>query len=333
MQPLPLDEETLFSSFFGKESSSELESPSYLESPSTGFEDLFAESETPNGVPQEPLLPLLYLSSFQTVPAVQTDLVVYSPGSGEEEEEELVTTQSKKKTTQKKRNSSTNQKQSKRPPKKQKVESEFIRSLHGLTSDQLVEYEQTHNLTPDQQRELKNWTRKIRNRESALLSRQRKKTYQEELEQRIEYLKKENSRLERETIKLEAQNSVLKSEFLEFQKMISSSTFLSKMFSQKVQSSRLQNISSSYPRQNAVLQNAATPVNDLRLQYDSVLQNIASAGVPAALDVNKMTKARLDASALLYLCIMLHSYAQYYASLPNKPLLESESNALPITVQ
>lgn len=307
--PVPLDEQTLLS-FFGTESSSELESPPYLDGTTPSFEDLLAET-----TPTEPLFPSLDLSSLpvhQTQPS--------SPSESEEQELQEIN-QTK---TPKKRNTATNQKQNKRPLKKQKVESEFIRSLQGLTSDQLIEYEQTHSLNAVQQRELKNWIRKIKNRESALFSRQRKKSYQEELEQRIEFLKKENARLERETLKLEAQNSVLKSEFVEFQKMISSSTFLSKMFSQSnMQHPHLQNI--SYP-----LQNAAT-TNDLRLQFDSVLQNIAES--PAGLDTDKMSNAQLDAYSFLYMCIMLYSYAQHYASLTNKPVLENDSNSMPIAVQ
>jgi len=65
---------------------------------------------------------------------------------------------------QKKRSSSvTENSHSTRPKKKQKVdESEFLQQLKGLTSEQLIKFRKSHDLTDIQERELKVHTRKIK---------------------------------------------------------------------------------------------------------------------------------------------------------------------------
>jgi len=64
-----------------------------------------------------------------------------------------------------------------RPTKKQKQEvvqvdgKQFIKQFKGMTSDELINYRQNHNLSNTQEKELKSHTRKIKNRESAIQSR------------------------------------------------------------------------------------------------------------------------------------------------------------------
>jgi len=89
-----------------------------------------------------------------------------------------------------------------------------------MTSDELINYRQNHNLSNTQEKELKSHTRKIKNRESAIQSRQRRKAHQDELEDKMKLLAVENKHLEKEVIKLEAQNEILKKELREFQQMV-----------------------------------------------------------------------------------------------------------------
>jgi len=113
-----------------------------------------------------------------------------------------------------------------RPTKKQKQEvvqvdgKQFIKQFKGMTSDELINYRQNHNLSNTQEKELKSHTRKIKNRESAIQSRQRRKAHQDELEDKMKHLAVENKHLEKEVIKLEAQNEILKKELREFQQMV-----------------------------------------------------------------------------------------------------------------
>eukprot|EP01088_Endostelium_zonatum_P003423 TRINITY_DN14633_c0_g1_i1.p1 TRINITY_DN14633_c0_g1~~TRINITY_DN14633_c0_g1_i1.p1 ORF type:complete len:296 (-),score=74.26 TRINITY_DN14633_c0_g1_i1:186-1073(-) len=134
-----------------------------------------------------------------------------------------------KKTEQKKTNA--------RPTKKQKQEvvevdgKQFIKQFKGMTSDELINYRQNHNLSNTQEKELKSHTRKIKNRESAIQSRQRRKAHQDELEDKMKHLAVENKHLEKEVIKLEAQNEILKKELREFQQMVQQIPGLASLYS------------------------------------------------------------------------------------------------------
>eukprot|EP01089_Gocevia_fonbrunei_P022311 TRINITY_DN8988_c0_g1_i1.p1 TRINITY_DN8988_c0_g1~~TRINITY_DN8988_c0_g1_i1.p1 ORF type:complete len:361 (-),score=64.78 TRINITY_DN8988_c0_g1_i1:215-1297(-) len=212
--------------------------------------------------------------------------------------------------TTKKRTAPATKKPSKRPRKKQKVESDFIGSLEGMTSDELILYRKSHSLTSGQERELKNHTRKIKNRESAILSRQRRKAYQDELEDKMKQLEVDNKDLEKQLLKLEAQNEVLKSEFLEFQKMISNSTGLSNLFNNGM---------------NPTLQYAENPA----------LQNgePATAPAPASPEEGSNKKTKEDSLALVYLMIVLHSFASHFNPEGNvlaKNLLADSTNVIAV---
>jgi len=120
----------------------------------------------------------------------------------------------------KKRNSK--KAQDARPGKKQKVDNltPFIRSLKGMDSMQLEEYASTRSLTAQQQAELKDWIRKIKNRESASNSRKNRKSHQQILEARLEDLDIRNEELQEEIKELEIENRVLRGELTQFRALI-----------------------------------------------------------------------------------------------------------------
>lgn len=127
--------------------------------------------------------------------------------------------------TEKKRNPQ-NKKRNPRVPKKQKVEettSTFIQTLKGLNSAELEAYASTHALTSQQQAELKEWIRKIKNRESASNSRKNRKNHQQILESQLEYLDTNNTRLQEEIKELEIENRVLRNELVQFRTLIEQS--------------------------------------------------------------------------------------------------------------
>jgi len=72
--------------------------------------------------------------------------------------------------------------------------------------------------------------RMIKNRESAQLSRERRKIYQETLERAFAAESTRNAELKQQIIELEAENKVLQREFLEFKTLIENSN-LGKAFS------------------------------------------------------------------------------------------------------
>lgn len=122
--------------------------------------------------------------------------------------------------------SSSKEKKAARAAKKQKLEpqpSDFIGSLRGMNSAQLEQYAETQPLTEAQQTELKEWIRKIKNRESASLSRQNRKNHQQELEIQIEGLDTSNSRLREQITELQIENRVLKKELDDFKTLIEKS--------------------------------------------------------------------------------------------------------------
>jgi len=137
----------------------------------------------------------------------------------------------KQKDTPKKRTPAA-RKNSKRPTKKQKVEvkTSFIASLKGLSSAELEKLAETRPLSPKEQSDLKKYIRMIKNRESAQLSRERRKIYQETLERALAAEGSRNSSLKQQIIELEAENKVLQREFLEFKNLIENSN-LGKAFS------------------------------------------------------------------------------------------------------
>jgi len=125
----------------------------------------------------------------------------------------------------------TERKNSKRPTKKQKVEkTSFIASLKGLTSTELEQMAETQPLSAKEQSDLKKYIRMIKNRESAQLSRERRKIYQDTLERALATESARNASLKQQIIELEAENKVLQREFLEFKSLIENSN-LGKAFS------------------------------------------------------------------------------------------------------
>jgi len=122
-------------------------------------------------------------------------------------------------------------KNSKRPTKKQKVEkTSFIASLKGMSSTELEQLAETKPLTAKEQNDLKKYIRMIKNRESAQLSRERRKIYQDTLERALATESERHSSLKQQIIELEAENKVLQREFLEFKNLIENSN-LGKAFS------------------------------------------------------------------------------------------------------
>ncbi|KAL6047029.1 hypothetical protein QOT17_021870 [Balamuthia mandrillaris] len=107
-------------------------------------------------------------------------------------------------------------KPSTRPTKKPKVEpsgaadpsSPFLQSLVGLSSTQLMEYAKNNPLTPQQKLEMKKQIRMMKNRESAQLSRERRKEHQKELEDIIDRETQRHVVLSEQLIELQAENRV-----------------------------------------------------------------------------------------------------------------------------
>eukprot|EP00005_Dracoamoeba_jomungandri_P002575 CAMPEP_0174255098 /NCGR_PEP_ID=MMETSP0439-20130205/4431_1 /TAXON_ID=0 /ORGANISM="Stereomyxa ramosa, Strain Chinc5" /LENGTH=296 /DNA_ID=CAMNT_0015337111 /DNA_START=21 /DNA_END=911 /DNA_ORIENTATION=- len=108
-------------------------------------------------------------------------------------------------------------------PKRKLLDEPFIRSLKGLDSAQLTEYESKNILTEQQQIQLKSYIRVIKNRESAQLSRERRKQYHEELLVSFDEESNRNGILKENLTSLTAENKVLKEEFLKFQQLMQNS--------------------------------------------------------------------------------------------------------------
>jgi len=121
----------------------------------------------------------------------------------------------------------TKRKTSKRPAKKQKKssgDSSFILSLKGMNSAELEHYASTHSLALKEQTELKKYIRAIKNRESAQLSRERRKDYQKTLEHTLEDQTGKSADLQRKITELEVENKVLRNEYLQFKQLIEDSS-------------------------------------------------------------------------------------------------------------
>jgi len=100
--------------------------------------------------------------------------------------------------------------------------------LLELSSQEFEDYAillaQHHALTPAEERELKKQRRLIKNRESAQLSRKRKKNYIEELEGKLQGLEGENVNLRHELASLSVKNSQLRGEVTYLNDMIEKSS-------------------------------------------------------------------------------------------------------------
>jgi hypothetical protein len=205
-----------------------------------------------------------------------------------------------------KRKNSTSAKKAARAAKKQKTEpqpSDFIESLRGLSSAQLEQYAETQPLTEAQQTELKEWIRKIKNRESASLSRQNRKNHQQELEIQIDSLDTSNSRLREQITELQIENRVLKKELDDFKSLIENSN-LGQAFA------LYNNTKKATPAP------APAPVVEDKPVVAAVQASPASGGIQLSDVILKAMsggKPNKEGMALvLYLLMALHSYGQYW---------------------
>jgi hypothetical protein len=222
----------------------------------------------------------------------------------------------------KRKSSSSKEKKAARAAKKQKLEpqpSDFIESLRGMNSAQLEQYAETQPLTEAQQTELKEWIRKIKNRESASLSRQNRKNHQQELEIQIEGLDTSNSRLREQITELQIENRVLKKELDDFKTLIEKSN-LGQAFAlynntkkaaappapvaAPVETTTAAVTPAVPPPSASVAAPAPTPavVPSGGIQLSDVILKAMSGGKP-----NKEGMA-----LVLYLLMALHSYGQYW---------------------
>lgn len=206
----------------------------------------------------------------------------------------------------KRKNSSS--KKAARAAKKQKTEpepSDFIGSLRGMNSAQLEHYAETQPLTEAQQAELKEWIRKIKNRESASLSRQNRKNHQQELEIQIESLDTSNSRLREQITELQIENRVLKKELDDFKALIEKSN-LGQAFALYNNTKKAAPVPTPAPvvEDKPATVEASTPAAPAGggIQLSDVILKAMSGGKP-----NKEGMA-----LVLYLLMALHSYGQYW---------------------
>jgi len=209
-----------------------------------------------------------------------------------------------------------------RPKKRQKVdESDFLKQLKGLTSDQLIKFRKSHDLTDVQERELKVHTRKIKNRESAIQSRQRRKAHQDELEEKMKRLTSENKQLEKRVIRLEAQSDILKKEYMDFQKMISSSSGLNLLWRGGNTNPRLQ-----HAEENPRLQYASS--NEVP-ETEPVSESVGVEDSNTSTSIS--TKSSEDLMALFSVLVMMQAIAPHFntvAPLLTKALLATQNNSL-----
>jgi len=105
--------------------------------------------------------------------------------------------------------------------------------LLQLSSKGLEVYAQnlasTHPLSPDEERNLKRQRRLVKNRESAQLSRLRKKIYIEELEKKVNHLATENETLSKQLASISAEKKKLHDEVIYLQTIIKRSPELSQL--------------------------------------------------------------------------------------------------------
>jgi len=83
---------------------------------------------------------------------------------------------------------------------------------------------QDHEILPAEEREIKKQRRLIKNRESAQLSRKRKKSYIEELESKLNVLENENGTLKNDLASLAVKNSQLRGEVTYLNDMVEKSS-------------------------------------------------------------------------------------------------------------
>lgn len=254
---VPFEENELFSFFYDGEAEQD-QSPQQLQ-PYDGKTEtiIFKDPNAPNyefaaqpvvedfGLAQEQmpaLFPLLDQLKEEPVDMVEElsspsefepmEKAVKSKGRGRRATTTTTTKKEKKpKAPKAAKRVATERKNSKRPAKKQKIEkTSFIGSLKGMTSGELEQMAETQALTPKEQSDLKKYTRMIKNRESAQLSRERRKIYQDTLEKALSVESARNAELKQQIIELEVENKVLQREFLEFKTLIENSN-LGKAFS------------------------------------------------------------------------------------------------------
>jgi len=198
-------------------------------------------------------------------------------------------------------------KNNKRATKKQKVEGEtsFLASLRGLSSEELEKIAETRVLTPKEQHELKTFTRMIKNRESAQLSRERRKIYQETLERAFDVENARHSTLKQQILELEAENKVLKREFLQFKTLVEQSN-LGKAFSSFSDDTAFKVMTKSAAAGD--MQARATFAMYLMIVLHSFGQQLCAAGSTVPMQGAPLTAPPLEARAWVWNLYSLHLY-------------------------
>jgi len=281
-------------------STTNLPPPPPLSSPSEGLDEAFAELTD--------IFPLLSDLSEPLIKSEEEEEEIEETGSHHHATEVKEEKENKRKSSQKKKNP--------RASKKLRTEpqpSNFIESLRGMNSTQLEHYAETQPLTEAQHVELKEWIRKIKNRESASQSRQNRKNHQQELEGKIEALDTSNSRLREQITELQIENRVLLKELEDFKGLVERSN-LGQAFALYNNTKKAparppssnDDAASAKPEASAPASTAtaATPATTTSngIQLSDVILKAMSGGKP-----NKEGMA-----LVLYLLMALHSYGQYW---------------------
>ena len=116
---------------------------------------------------------------------------------------------------------------------------EELRKLSSKGFDQITSsLTATHALTEEEERQLKRQKRLIKNRESAQLSRQRKKQYMEELEKKVENLNATNESLAEQVSSLTSDKQKLEEEVLFLRNLVKQSPTMSPSEKKQALSSR-----------------------------------------------------------------------------------------------
>lgn len=105
--------------------------------------------------------------------------------------------------------------------------------LLELSSDDLEDYVSkilaVRPLSQEEEKDIKRQRRLIKNRESAQMSRERKKHMVDDMRDKVSALQNENSRLATRVTELNAENKTLKEEVLQLQSVINKSSFLTQL--------------------------------------------------------------------------------------------------------
>ncbi|KAL6065932.1 hypothetical protein QOT17_009906 [Balamuthia mandrillaris] len=222
-----------------------------------------------------------------------------------------IPTQPAKRTT-----AASTRKPSTRPTKKPKVEpsgaadpsSPFLQSLVGLSSTELMEYAKNNPLTPQQKLEMKKQIRMMKNRESAQLSRERRKEHQKELEDIIDRETQRHAVLSEQLIELQAENRVLQRELEEFKQILENSY-----------------LAEAYARYKAGLPFTKEEPHATTASSSS----IATTPLPAELAVVPSSKAKrpspkAETAFAVYMMILLH----HFGKLAGEAAVNASANAL-----